>query len=435
MPRPPYAEAASGHVGLLVDRATNAGPGSCKDGRCDPVSAGVAPDPTTPAGAGVTTGWRRVVIFDAYPGAYGGAQRVAEIQARHLPEQGWAALVITPGPGRFVERLRHLGLAVEVVAAGPALTRYGGTTKGWRLVAATIALPGYWLRLTRRLRRLGPSVLHVADLRGMLLAAIPARLARARVVWHDHGGQGSAWANRLVGRWADAVVVPSRWSAVQLGFRPRGPVEVVVNPVDDQFRVPRPPAPARSPVIVALGRLHPNKGFDDLIRAAVLLEPRRPGLQVVIGGDDDPAAPGERQRLAARVAATALAGRVELVGFVERPADLLARAAVYVQPSRFEPQGLAILEAMAVGIPVVASAVGGIPEVVRDGVNGLLVRAGDPVALAAAIERLLGDVELSERLRQEGCRTAGAVEHTPAGMVATVVGLYERLTYERSAER
>ncbi len=370
----------------------------------------------------------RVVIFDPYPHAYAGAQHIDHLLARELPGRGWPVLTIVPGPGRFVDHLERDALPVEVVAAPPSLSHFGGSTTGWRLVGAALALPGYWLRLTHRLRELQPAVAHIVDIRGMILAALPARLAGARVVWHVHGAPGGRLANRLGACCADGIVVPSQWAARQLGGGwPHTPIEVVANAVDDTIRRSTPAPLVGEPVLVVLGRLHPNKGIDVLLRAAALLLPAHAGLRVLIAGHDDPGARGERDRLEAMVAGTSLAGRAEFLGFRDRVEEVIARGRVYVQPSRFEPQGLAILEAMAVGVAVVATDVGGVPEVVVDGVNGLLVRPDDAASLATAIERLLTDSVLAERLRQAAFETVNRFDHSSQAMVAHTVALYERV--------
>jgi glycosyltransferase involved in cell wall biosynthesis len=381
--------------------------------------------PQMPAWAGLGP---RVVIFDPYPHAYAGAQHIDDLLARELPVHGWPVLTIVPGLGRFVDQLTRDGLPVEIVAAPRSLSHFGGSTTGRRAVGATLALPRYWWRLTRRLRQLRPAVAHIVDVRGMILAAVPARLAGARVVWHVHGAPSGLLGNRLAAWCADGIVVPSQWAARQLGGGwPHTPIEVVANAVDDAIRRASPVALVTEPVLVVLGRLHPNKGIDVLVRAATLLSPGQAGLRVLIAGDDDPGAPGERDRLEAMVAGTPLAGRVEFLGFRERVDELIARARVYVQPSRFEPQGLAILEAMAVGVPVVASGVGGVPEVVEDGVNGLLVPPDDPASLAAAIDRLLTDSALAERLRQAAFASVNGFDHSSQVLVARTIELYERL--------
>jgi glycosyltransferase involved in cell wall biosynthesis len=147
-----------------------------------------------------------------------------------------------------------------------------------------------------------------------------------------------------------------------------------------------------APRVLAVGRLRAKKGLDTLIDACRLLHERGCRVRCEIVGYGE-----EHDALAHRIENAGLGRHVRLAGKLarEQVIDAYARADVFVQPSRITADGdrdgipNVLLEAMAMGLPVVASAVSGIPEVVRDGVNGLLVPADAPLALADAIERVL----------------------------------------------
>jgi glycosyltransferase involved in cell wall biosynthesis len=152
------------------------------------------------------------------------------------------------------------------------------------------------------------------------------------------------------------------------------------------------PATLPRPAVVFVGRLHRQKGVDTLVTAVR----RLPSDTMLTLVGDGP----ERRAIERQAREMGIAERVRITGFVPHadvPA-LLAAADVVVLPSRYEELGTALVEAMAAGRPIVATAVGGIPEVVRDGVGGLLVPADDPAALAAAIGRILADPALAARL-------------------------------------
>ncbi|MGQ0617755.1 MAG: glycosyltransferase, partial [Acidimicrobiia bacterium] len=308
--------------------------------------------------------------------------------------------------------------------------RWGATPPGPpRAARAAGAVPVYWLRLARRLRRDRPAVVHVVDARGMVLAGVPARLAGARVLWHVQLPVGGTVVNRLGLRCAHAVATASAAAAAGLPSGRRRPsVTVVPNVASDEALRLGPVAPATAPHLVLLGRVHPQKGIDVLIRAMAILADRYPGLRATVAGDADPGRPEEGARLLALADSLGMGGRVELVGFVDRPEDVLAGARVYVQPSRHEALPLAILEAMAMGLPVVAADVGGVAELVRHGVNGLLVPPEDPAALAAAIDRVLTEPGLAGRLGAAARATATEGAYSPAQLVSTFAGLYEVLT-------
>jgi glycosyltransferase involved in cell wall biosynthesis len=146
--------------------------------------------------------------------------------------------------------------------------------------------------------------------------------------------------------------------------------------------------------LLTVGRLQAPKDPLTLVRA--LAELARPGEAVIAGdGPDRPAVESEVRRLG-------LESVVRLAGERNDVEELLAAADLFVLSSRSEGLPLSILEAMAAGLPVVASSVGGVPELVVEGETGLLVPPGDPHALAAAIERLLDDSALRRRLGAAG---------------------------------
>ena len=217
------------------------------------------------------------------------------------------------------------------------------------------------------------------------------------------------WEGRNVAR-ADLVMVTSRYSAEvaqrEYGVPPER-LAVVPEPIDlevwdDQFwRAAR--RPRGAPVVLCVARMYPRKRIGDLLRAAAILRARVPGLQVrVVGrGPEWPA-------IARLHAELGLGDSVALLGDLtrERLAEEYVNATVFCLPSVQEGFGIAFLEAMAAELPVVACRVAAIPEVVLDGVTGLLTAPRDPGELAGAVERLIADPALARRLGREGRRRA-----------------------------
>lgn len=183
-------------------------------------------------------------------------------------------------------------------------------------------------------------------------------------------------------------------------------------------------SPLTEPVVMTAGRLTGMKGFDILIRAFGRIADRHPDWSVKIYGRGR-----DRKKLENLIDESGLRGRVELAGPVA-PLDREWRgASIAVVPSRFEPFGLVIVEAMAAGLPVVCSAVKhGPKEIVDDGRNGLLVAPKNPAELGRALSRLIEDEELRRELAAHGAETARAFEP------AQVVGLHEAL-FERVVKR
>jgi L-malate glycosyltransferase len=137
-------------------------------------------------------------------------------------------------------------------------------------------------------------------------------------------------------------------------------------------------------LITCVGNLYPVKGHDVLLAALAQLPPELPWRLAIAGRPED-AEPGLRATIAER----GWERRAHLLGSRRDVPDVLAAADVFCHPSRAEALPLAVLEAMFAARPIVASSVGGIPEVVREGVDGLLVPPEDPAALAAALRRAL----------------------------------------------
>jgi D-inositol-3-phosphate glycosyltransferase len=196
------------------------------------------------------------------------------------------------------------------------------------------------------------------------------------------------------------------------------PARIAVIPcgVDTNLFMPGDQAAARAalglddrPRLLYVGRLAPIKGLETLLDAMARL--RAAGTRVhlsIVGGDADEPLNGHEGELRARLARLDLGGIVTFVGAQpqERLRAWYVAADATVLPSHYESFGMVALEAMACGIPVVASRVGGLQTTVRDGVTGLLVRESDPEALANALDRLLADADLRYRLGREGVQWA-----------------------------
>jgi len=205
---------------------------------------------------------------------------------------------------------------------------------------------------------------------------------------------------------------------------------VIRNGVDVERFAPRPPdealrsslgLPSRAPLVVAVSRLNPMKGIDDLLKAAALLEGRFDEARFVIVGDG-----ASRRDLEEQARLLGLAGRVLFTGTRLDVAAILSQAAISVAPSLSEGLSNVVLESMAAGVPVVATRVGGTPELLEDGVTGLLVPPCDAPALAVAIGRLLEDEPLARRLG-EAARARAVDRFSMQHMVRQTEELYRAL--------
>jgi glycosyltransferase involved in cell wall biosynthesis len=214
---------------------------------------------------------------------------------------------------------------------------------------------------------------------------------------------GRIWQalRRITYRRAAAIVLQTRAMAGQIYPELRSRVTVIPNPVPSDFGGPGDPvddAPPRAGLVVALGRLVPQKGYDLLVEAYAEVAPRQPDARLEIWG-----AGPEEASLAAQIERLGLADRVSLRGETDKPKEVLQQASIVVLSSRIEGFPNVLLEAMALGRPVVAVDCSyGPAEIVRDGVDGYLVAERDPIALARAIVSLLGSSSDRERMGRRG---------------------------------
>jgi glycosyltransferase involved in cell wall biosynthesis len=263
-----------------------------------------------------------------------------------------------------------------------------------------------------------------------------AMLARWPVIFHLHGGGfatfydaecgpvGRAIVRFFLDHAACIVVVSERWCAWMNRVTRNPRVVSIANPV----ALPAPSGIAREPQLVAFaGRLTEAKGVFELLQAAVGLRRAYPELRIECAGD------GDLDEFERCVNSMGLASNVRVHGWIgrRRREELLARASIFVLPSHAEGLPVSLLEAMAAGCAVVATTVGGIPDVVEDGFNGLLVPPGDVRALEAALARLVADPELA-RAMGRAARATIASRFTPERTVAQVEEIYGELGIARA---
>ena len=316
----------------------------------------------------------------------GGMEKLLVEFARHADRDRFTLHFVALGArGPLADDLEECGWQVMALGQPPGLD------------------PGLVWRLARLFRALRADVVHTHNTRPLLYGAPAARLTRAcRVIHTRHGQRYQArgrqtLAFRLATRLTHRVVCVSEDSmALSLAEGvARARLRAIPNGIDVQrFRAagPNPEGPA-----VMVSRLSPEKDVGTLLAAAALVARARPSFRLEIAGDGA-CLPGLRQTCRE----LDLEANVRFLGPVRDVAGLLARASLFVLPSLTEGISLTILEAMSTALPVVATRVGGNPEVVVDGATGLLVPPRTPAALATALLHLLGDPARGRRLGLAG---------------------------------
>lgn len=352
-------------------------------------------------GGRARAGRGRVRILLSCPYAWdapGGVQvHVRELAAR-LGSRDHEALILVPAR-RAVDdaRVRVVGRAVRVP--------YGGK------VAPICFSRRSWSKIREALRVFEPDVVHVHEPFSPSTSMLTMVASAAPVVatFHAHHERSrllaaAAPALRRLARRIDAAVAVSEAAAAFAAPALAGPVEVVPNGVDVE-RFGRPAAAEGLPAgrrILWVNRLDPQKGFPVMVRAFARLAAELEDVCLVVAGDG-------RDREALELLSEVDRRRVVMLGTVPN-ADLPAyhaAADVFAAPATgHESFGVVLVEAMAAGLPVVATDIPGYREVVADGVEGLLVPPHDPGALAAALRRVLTDRELAAALGAAGRRRA-----------------------------
>lgn len=354
----------------------------------------------------------------------GGTERLLAGAVRHLDRTRFTPEIayLLPWKDAFVEEIRASGVPVTCLNA----------PKPWSL--------GWVLQLRRMVRDHGVTVVHTH----MPLPAVLARLTLPStkrggpaVVHTEHNMWGryrlpTRLLNQLTYRRNAAVMAVS--DGVAQSIRSDVPVEVVIHGIDiDTFHHgPEARRAARerlgldpeAPVVATVGNMTAKKDHASLLTAFAQVHAERPDAKLLIVG----IGPLEAE-LKAQAASLGLADAVVFTGMRDDVFELLPGFDLFVLSSRFEGLPIALLEAMASGVAPVTTRVGGIPEVITDGVDGLLVDPGDPGALAAAMGKLLADDAARAAVAAAARRRAGDFDLRRA--VRQIESVYERALASR----
>jgi glycosyltransferase involved in cell wall biosynthesis len=376
-------------------------------------------------------------LFVSHTGEVAGAERSLMDLLAGLPE-GVTVTVACPD-GMLADLLTDRGVSRVRLPGTDASFRLHPvhTTAGVAWVARTA------LRLRAIARRCGASLIHANMHRAGLAAGMAAKLGGPPAIVHLRDRLPSGRPARLtlgaIEAGADAVVANSSYIAGQLNPN-RCTVRVIYNPVDsvrfDPERIDRDAARDRfglevgDVVMAVVAHLSPLKGQDDAVRLLARLKPSHPNLRLVLAGEAKFTGRGARfdslqyeRELRNLALSLGLQREVTFVGERNDVPELLRAADLLLVPSWHEGFGRSALEGMAMRLPVVATDVGGPAEILRDGVDGLLLAPRGPDRWATAIERLLRDPELRVEMGRQG-RERALADFTLGRHVEQVVALY-----------
>jgi glycosyltransferase involved in cell wall biosynthesis len=318
-------------------------------------------------------------------------------------------MICLEGLGPIASRFEHAGVAVECIGS-----------RDTSIVRSVITL-------RRRLKALRPDVIHTHNEKAHIRGALATlALRRAPALVHTRHGESRAagWAalaNRLaVWRSGFVISVSEKASAISRAEgAPSHRVRVIRNGIDVTHQRRAIPPDSMRTRVIAVGRLTPVKDLPTLLRAVRIVADANPSFRLDVVGDGPSRPALERLRRQLR-----LEPHLTFHGARDDVRRVLGEANLLVQSSLSEGISLTLLEAMAAGVPIVATDVGGNPEVVDRGVTGLLVPPSDPESLAAAILTVLDDHGLAQRM-SEAARTRAERHFNVRHMAASYQDLYE----------
>jgi glycosyltransferase involved in cell wall biosynthesis len=332
------------------------------------------------------------------------------------------------GAAKIIVGLGHVaqaeGWQVDILATDPMIQQIV-TQHGLGLVKLDVIrreIRPLWdfgglVRLHRFLRQEPYQIVHTHTSKGGFVGRLAAKLAGVPLILHTAHGfafhEGSpvrtrriySTLERIASGWCDRIVAVSefhrKW-AIELGMCSPGKIIAIPNGLADPGRNPNVNTAelrrqlgvgCEDLLILSISRLAPDKGLEYLIEASAIMPPMGRRLQIVIAGDGP-----FREQLERLAATLGVTDRVKFIGFRKDVGDLLAACDLMVLPSLREGLSISLLEAMAVGKPIVATNIGSQREVAAHGDMALLVRPADATALAESILRLVGDQALMARL-------------------------------------
>ena len=366
------------------------------------------------------TGRRARVLYLSHAFMVGGAEEMVLNLVRHLPDRFEPAVMCINQAGPIGEEIRLSGVPFSVLGLTPGVSR-----------------PLDVLRLRDALHAAAPDIVHTFLLTGSLYGRFAAMMSGVPIVI---GTEVNIYENKKrlhaeLERWlmhgTDAVIASAEsvkeHYVSQVGADP-AKVDVIYNAVDwaqlqttmtrDEFRESI-GVPLDAPAAGIIARLTQQKAHRVLFEA--LSRPELGALQLVVVGDGELG-----DELKSRAASLGIERRVHFLGARRDLGNILGGVDIFAMPSYWEGLPLSMVLAMGAGLPVVASRVAGIPEVVHDGVSGMLVDAGDVTQLARALATLVQDPPLRARLG-EAARAYVRPRFGVDGYVASIASLYDRL--------
>jgi glycosyltransferase involved in cell wall biosynthesis len=362
----------------------------------------------------------RVLIFEPYPGnKIAGNLRTLAYILKYSDKANWHFVVLAPSEMRGAIPDTLEGVDLVVLEPGSSIHRYGGRAlrdslagrakSAWQLLQ-------YNLRVSRLIRERKIDVVYCNSIRALLFVGLAARLTRTPLLWYIKGDLANPLLDRMGFLIADKILFfcesnrDDKYPRLVKHYRRKIdilPIGLDPNPVlaahsdgncslAAEIGLDR-----RRTNAIVLGQLYPNKGVHFAIEALAQVVNSYPNVMLFVVGDpmiqEYENYPKELQTLTHRLG---LHDHVRFTGWRHDALKIVALMDILIHPSLAEGFGRAVLEAMALGKPVIASKVGGLRETIKDGANGFLIKPGDSTMIANRLRELIENPELRQRIGQ-----------------------------------
>jgi len=360
---------------------------------------------------------RKTILFLSHVSTLGGgAEEVLTMILKYVNMNKIYPIVCLPPGSEFATRLENMGIKAEVVPI-KGLTR---TLNPVKLILYAITILRLSLKLYNLINSYGVHLIHANSHHACIAGGFIAKLTGMPIVWHLHDIYPKGIVSKIIARLgsflANKIIAVSygvKSALVELGA-PAQKIVVIHNGIDlekfdynsigkgkirDEFNIG-----ADANLIISVGQLIHRKGYADLINAFKKVLDKLPNTFLLIVGPCFPPNDeyGYKKNLINLVKKLNIMDKVIFTGYRKDVPEIMADSNIFVLASHEEPFGLVIAEAMALSKPVVATLVGGIPEIVKDGETGFLVQAANPDMLSIRITELLVNKTLRDEMGMKG---------------------------------
>jgi glycosyltransferase involved in cell wall biosynthesis len=326
---------------------------------------------------------KRIIAISNHSFMLGGGEKSFLDLLSHLPEQ-WDVLAIVPGGGELADNLRKNGIKTKIISL-PSI-------RPWFVFKILPSLK----RFFDMFRRYRPALIYANGPRAMLYGGIIGKALKIPVIWHCRIAERDRYLDPLLCRLSTKIIANSQATARRFKSRFQHKVRMVYNGIDIEWLrdgdIKKPDLIQRDwKVILVVARISKSKRYDLALSAFEKIASSDTKLHLVCVGAEDQLDPEGYNYLKKKTKQSQFSNRIHWIGQASDIRPWYKSADILLFPAEKEAFGRVLVEAMACGVPVVATRSGGVPEIVRDGIDGILVTPGDADESALAIESMLSD--------------------------------------------